>query len=164
MHDNIPRLLTIDVKVYRDSGHSGGRYSERKGSWVKEIVAEQLLELLKAKKAAKVRPLVLTHDDIKQAIAEGAKVLSPLHKRLLRGKTATGYVITHVSPPQKRKMIQDADGVVFSKDGKTLLACSKPLDYEYVIPKKVRAIADHAFLKNTRKRRTLYINSKIERI
>ena len=119
MHDNIPRLLTIDVKVYRDSGHSGGRYSERKGSWVKEIVAEQLLELLKVKKAAKVRPLVLTHDDIKQAIAEGAKVLSPLHKKLLRSKTATGYVITRVSPPQKRKMIQDADGVVFSKDGKT---------------------------------------------
>ena len=74
MHDNIPRLLTIDVKVYRDSGHSGGRYSERKGSWVKEIVAEQLLELLKAKKAAKVKPLVLTHDDIKQAIADGASL------------------------------------------------------------------------------------------
>ena len=165
MHDNIPRLLTIDVKVYRDSGHSGGRYSERKRSkWVKETVAEQLLELLKAKKAAKVRPLVLTHDDIKQAIAEGAKVLSPLHKKLLRSKTATGYVITRVSPPQKRKMIQDADGVVFSKDGKTLLACSKPLDYEYVIPKKVRAIADNAFLKNTRKLKTLYLHAKIERI
>lgn len=65
MHDNIRRLLTIDVKVYRDSVHSGGRYSERKGSrWVKEIVAEQLLELLKAKKAAKVRPLVLRRIDV----------------------------------------------------------------------------------------------------
>ena len=167
MHDNIRRLLTIDVKVsfYRGSGHSGGRYSERKRSkWVKETVAEQLLELQKAKKAAKVRPLVLTHDDIKQAIADGAKVLSSLHKRLLRGKTATGYVITRVSPPEKRKTIQDADGVVFSKDGKTLLACSKPLDYEYVIPKKVRAIADNAFLKNTRKLKTLYLHAKIERI
>lgn len=167
MHDNIPRLLTIDVKVsfYRGSGHSGGRYSERKWSKrVKEIVAEQLLELLNAKKAAKVKPLVLTNDDIKQAIADGAKVLSPLHKSLLRSKTATGYVITRVSPPEKRKKIQDADGVVFSKDGKTLLACSKPLAHEYVIPKKVRAIYDNAFLKNTRKLKTLYLHAKIERI
>jgi len=36
--------------------------------------------------------------------------------------------VLHTLAIDVKKMIQDADGVVFSKDGKTLLACSKPLE------------------------------------
>lgn len=98
-------------------GHSGGHYSERtRTKQVADKVAEQLQSLLDAKKAAKKKPLELTHGEIKQAIANGADVLLSLHNDLLKSDTSTGYVITKVTTAPKSKKIEtirDAAGVVF---------------------------------------------------
>ena len=148
-------------------GHSGGRYSERtRTKQVADKVAKQLQSLLDAKKAAKKKPLELTHGEIKQAIADGADVLLSLHNDVLKSDTSTGYVITKVTTASKSKKIEtirDAAGVVFTKEGKTLLACSKPLGKEYVIPKKVRAIFNFAF-RNNPEVETIFLPAKIEKI
>ena len=126
-------------------GHSGGRYSERtRTKQVADKVAEQLQSLLDAKKAAKKKPLELTHGEIKQAIANGADVLLSLHSDLLKSDTSTGYVITKVNAaPKKTETIQ--------------------LEKEYTIPRKVRVIQDFAFRRNTEVE-TIFIHSKIEKI
>ncbi len=152
-------------------GHSGGRYSERtRTKQVTDKVAEKLQSLLDAKKAVKAKSLVLTNEEINQAIADGAEILSSLHYDLLKSDTSTGYVITKVTAVPKKKKnkkvetIQDADGVVFTQNGKTLLACSEPLGKEYVIPQKVRIIQTHAFRKNAEAVETMFLHSKIEKI
>lgn len=126
-------------------GHSGGHYSERtRTKQVADKVAEQLQSLLDAKKAAKKKPLELTHGDIKQAIADGADVLLSLHNDLLKSDTSTGYVITKVTTvPKKAETIQ--------------------LEKEYTIPRKIRVIQDFAFRRNTEVE-TIFIHSKIEKI
>ena len=126
-------------------GHSGGRYSERtRTKQVADKVAKQLQSLLDAKKAAKKKPLELTHGEIKQAIANGADVLLSLHNDLLKSDTSTGYVITKVTTaPKKAETIQ--------------------LEKEYTIPRKVRVIQDFAFRRNTDVE-TIFIHSKIEKI
>ena len=161
------KAIEVKVSYYMGFGHSGGHYSERtRTKQVADKVAEQLQSLLDAKKAAKKKPLELTHGEIKQAIANGADVLLSLHNDLLKSDTSTGYVITKVTTaPKSSKIetIQDAAGVVFTKDGKTLLACSKPLEKEYVIPKKVRAIFNFAF-RNNPEVETIFLPAKIEKI
>ena len=126
-------------------GHSGGRYSVRtRTKQVADKVAEQLQSLLDAKKAAKKKPLELTHGEIEQAIANGADVLLSLHNDLLKSDTSTGYVITKVTTaPKKTETIQ--------------------LEKEYTIPRKVRVIQDFAFRRNTEVE-TIFIHSKIEKI
>lgn len=126
-------------------GHSGGRYSVRtRTKQVADKVAEQLQSLLDAKKAAKKKPLELTHGEIKQAIANGADVLLSLHNDLLKSDTSTGYVITKVTTsPKKTETIQ--------------------LEKEYTISRKVRVIQDFAFRCNTDVE-TIFIHSKIEKI
>ena len=162
------KAIEVKVSYYLGFGHSGGRYSERtRTKQVADKVAEQLQSLLDAKKAAKKKPLELTHGEIKQAIADGADVLLSLHNDLLKSDTSTGYVITKVTTAPKSKKIEtirDADGVRFSKDGKILLACSKPLGKEYIIPKKVRSIQSYAFYENAKEVETIYLHSKIEKI
>lgn len=161
------KVIEVKVSYYMGFGHSGGRYSERtRTKQVADKVAEQLQSLLDAKKAAKKKPLELTHGEIKQAIVNGADVLLSLHNDLLKSDTSTGYVITKVTTAPKSKKIEtirDAAGVVFTKDGKTLLACSKPLRKEYVIPKKVRAIFNFAF-RNNPEVETIFLPAKIEKI
>ena len=126
-------------------GHSGGRYSERtRTKQVADKVAEQLQSLLDAKKAAKKKPLELTHGEIKQAIADGAEVLLSLHNDLLKSDTSTGYVITKVTTAPKK--------------AETIL-----LEKEYTIPTKERVIQDFAFRRNTEVE-TIFIHSKIEKI
>lgn len=139
------KQIEVTVSYYLGFGHSGGRYSERtRTKQVANQVAEQLQSLLDAKKAAQKKPLELTNRDIEQAIADGADVLLSLHNDLLKSDTSTGYVITKVTTaPKKIETIQ------FEK--------------EYTIPRKVRAIQDFAFRRNTEVE-TIFIHSKIEKI
>ena len=159
------KAIEVKVSYYMGFGHSGGRYSERtRTKQVTDKVAEQLQSLLDAKKAAKKKPLELTNGDVKQAIADGAEVLSSLHNDLLKSETSTGYVITKVTTaPKKIETITDTDGVRFSKNGKILLECTKPLGKEYIIPKKVRAIQDFA-CRSDEDVETLFLHAKIEKI
>ena len=139
------KVIEVKVSYYLGFGHSGGHYSERtRTKQVTDKVAELLQSLLDAKKAAKKKPLELTHGEIKQAIADGADVLLSLHNDLLKSDTSTGYVITKVTTaPKKAETIQ--------------------LEKEYTIPRKVRVIQDFAFRRNTEVE-TIFIHSKIEKI
>ena len=160
------KAIEVKVSYYMGFGHSGGHYSERtRTKQVTDKVAEKLQSLLDAKKAAKAKSLVLTHGEIKQAIADGADILSSLHYDLLKSDTSTGYVITKVTTaPKKIETIRDADGVRFSKDGKILLGCTQPLGKEYIVPKNVRSIQSYAFRENAKEVETMYLHSKIEKI
>jgi hypothetical protein len=63
--------------------------------------------------------------------------------------------VTTAPKTKKNETIRDETGVVFTKDGKTLLVCSKPLGKEYVIPKKVRSVFNLVFRNNPEVERIL---------
>jgi hypothetical protein len=58
------KAIEVKVSYYMGFGHSVGRYSERtRTKQVADKVTEQLQSLLDAKKAAKKKPLELTHGE-----------------------------------------------------------------------------------------------------